>query len=58
MLDKSRSEGRPTEQAGQLDPPSLALQSVGVFIGSQLYIAGKLPAPQIVGAKPAVGRVH
>jgi hypothetical protein len=31
------------EQAGQLDPQSLALQSVGVLIGSPSLFAGKLP---------------
>ena len=31
------------ELAGQLDPQSLAIQSVGVLIGSPKFIAGKLP---------------
>jgi hypothetical protein len=30
-------------QVGQLDPQSLAVQSVGVLIGSPLFIADKLP---------------
>ncbi len=38
------------ERAGQLDPQSLAVQSVGVFVGSPSSIAGKLPlalCPQV-----------
>ena len=31
------------ERVGQLDPQSLAVQSVGVLIGSPPLIAGKLP---------------
>jgi hypothetical protein len=31
------------ERGGQLDPQSLAVQSIGVLIGSPLLIAGKLP---------------
>jgi hypothetical protein len=31
------------ESDGQLDPRSLTVQSVGVFIGSRSFIAGKLP---------------
>jgi hypothetical protein len=31
------------EPIGQLGPQSLAVQSVGVLIGSLLLIAGKLP---------------
>jgi hypothetical protein len=31
------------ERGGQLDPQSLAAQSVGVLIGSPLFVAGKLP---------------
>jgi TPR repeat protein len=31
------------EQHGQLDPQSLAVQSVGVLIGSPSFLAGKLP---------------
>jgi len=31
------------EQVGQLDPQSLAVQSVGVLIGSSSFIAAKLP---------------
>jgi hypothetical protein len=31
------------ERGGQLDPQSLVVQSIGVLIGSPLFIAGKLP---------------
>ncbi|MDB5348114.1 MAG: hypothetical protein JWP89_6491 [Schlesneria sp.] len=31
------------EPVGQLDPQSLAVQSIGVLIGSPSLIAGKLP---------------
>jgi hypothetical protein len=31
------------ERDGQLDPQSLAVQSIGVLIGRALLIAGKLP---------------
>ncbi|MDB5344634.1 MAG: hypothetical protein JWP89_3011 [Schlesneria sp.] len=30
------------ERVGQLDPQSLAVQSVGVLIGSSSFVAGKL----------------
>ena len=31
------------EPAGQLDPQSLVVQSIGVLIGGPSFIAGKLP---------------
>jgi hypothetical protein len=35
------AEGHSSEAVvGQLDPPSLAVQNVGVLIGSPLFIAG------------------
>jgi len=37
------AHGLKAEQGGQLDPQSLAVQSVGVSIGSPSFIAGKLP---------------